>query len=233
MCSRAQSLGWNTRKAHNAHLIWKVRNNHYLVTISEIAQEGAKEKKRDYYSKEPSWLKYRQREFISTGRLQLTVDGAPTRMDGDHFCDGKRQTLEDKLPELFRRLEIYSRQAQANDARRARAKAAEERRHLEATNHATAAFQRDQRWQHFTAMSDRWQALKRRREFLEQVRERAAVLDSFKQRAVLREIELTEEKLTELDPLLNVDSLLPELKTPTRQELAPYLPGELRAQTYC
>lgn len=153
-------------------------------------------------------------------------------MDGDHFRDGKHQMLEDKLPELFRRLEIYSRQAQANEARRTRVKAAEERRHLEATNRANAAFQRNQRWQHFTAMSDRWQALERHREFLEQVRERAAVLDSFKQRAVLREVELAEEKLAELDPLLNLDSLLPELKTPTRQELAPYLPGELRAQSF-
>lgn len=111
---------YRIRKAPHAHLTIGTGGGVYTVKIREIPGRGAKriEPRRWGQPKtEPAWLDDRGWEFISTGRLELLVDG-PGTYGGDHYRDGKFVAVEDKLPQLFQSFDIYRLKAEASERER-------------------------------------------------------------------------------------------------------------------
>jgi hypothetical protein len=121
------------REGRAPHLVFEVGSNQYTVSIREIP--GPNADRQDYSnqsSRDPAWIRSRAWKFIPTGKLELIVDGRFTKMNGDHYREGKRQRLEEKLPEVFRKLEIYQLELEAEARKEAFEKAEYERLRAEA-----------------------------------------------------------------------------------------------------
>jgi len=78
----------------------------YGVRIQEVlgpADEKVDPRCRYQRRTRAAWLDARYSEFVSTGTLELIVDGPGTKYDGDRYRDAKTISVEDKLPRVFAR----------------------------------------------------------------------------------------------------------------------------------
>ena len=103
------------------HLVLRTPRGYYSIKVRELGGPNAPKKERRTWNprpNQPAWIENRDREFISTGRLELTVDGPGTKYDGDHYRDAKTTTVEQKLPDLFRSLEVLRLQGEWEEQER-------------------------------------------------------------------------------------------------------------------
>jgi hypothetical protein len=96
--------------ATKGHLALRTAAGVYSVKIKEISGPGTGKQKPRLWNEpktKPAGIEARGWEFVGTGKLELIVNGPETPYNGAQYRDTKTANVEDKLPDLFRSLEIY------------------------------------------------------------------------------------------------------------------------------
>lgn len=217
---------YRERQADQGHLTLRTTAGQYGIRIRELSGPGGKPQQRHYWgqrSNRARWLEDRDTEFVSTGVLELIVEGPGMAHNGYRPKDTSTITLEERLPRIFRKFEIHRLEAEFREQERAR-KAAERRRRWEAAmEEARARYDEDARWEAFAERSREWHDVRRHREFLAAAREAAALLESKARDELVAHLDFAERALDGRDPLADLGRLLPKVRTPKPDDLKPYL----------
>lgn len=172
------------------------------------------------------WLDARQFEFVSTGALELIVEGPGMGYSGGYrIRDSATMTLDERLPRIFRRIELERLEAEHRAQEREREAAERQHRWEAAMATARSRYDDETRWEAFQTSSEAWYAIARHREFLTAAREAAAALDGSRRDELLAHLDFAEHRLVAADPLRNPDRLLPLVREPKPDDLKPYLDG--------
>jgi hypothetical protein len=157
------------------------------------------------------------------------VDGPGSRYNGDRYRDAKSTTGEDKLPEMFRLVEIYRLRAEWQEQERQR-KAAEKRRRWDAAmEQPKLRYAKQVRWKHSTKRSRDWQAIRRHREFLTAARADTRAVDASRHAELTTQLDLAERSLGEIDAILHLELLTPFVEEPKPGDPKRFLDG----QSFC
>lgn len=150
------------------------------IRIRELSGPGGKPQQRHYgpqRSGRPKWLDFRDTEFVSTGDLELTAEGPGIGFNAYRIRDSRTMALEERLPRVFRRIDIHRLESEWREQERER-QAAERRRRWEAAmEKARTRYDEHARWEVFAERSREWQDVRRDREFLALAMEAADLLD--------------------------------------------------------
>jgi hypothetical protein len=172
---------YRARELRKAHLLLNAPRGLYRVQVREIPAPGGKKvapRRWNEQKNQPSWIQNRGWEFISTGKLELVVDWPGSRYNGDHYRDAKSTTVEDKLPEMFRSVEIYRLRAEWQKQERQWKEAEKRRRREETTEQAKLRYAQHVGWENFEKRSRDWHGIRRHREFLAAARAAIQTIDA-------------------------------------------------------
>lgn len=208
--------------------VWLITDfGDYMVEIKEIPGTGGA--KRDYPQRydqrDPLWIARRSTEFISTGRLELVLDGPLVRYEGEHFRDAKSKTVEDRLPEVFATLDVLQLKVEQQERDRQRAKEDRQRRWEAAMSEAKTAYLRHARWEHFKTLAADAEKLERYRRFLESADVAIRGLPSDEQEGAIEYLGEMRAIVEEIDPIASPKLIVPVVPDPGPNELAPFLNG--------
>jgi hypothetical protein len=199
----------------------------YRAEIKEIpGKGGAKRDYSDRYNKRlPLWLDRRSTEFISTGRLELVLDGPLAPYQGEHFRDAKSKTVENKLPEMFAALDVLKLRVEQQERDRQCAKEDRQRRWEAAVVEAKADFVKHARWEHFKTLANDSEKLDRYRRFLESAEVSIRNLPHEEQDAAGEYLGEMRAAIDALDPIASPTLIVPSVPDPSPDKLAPFLKG--------
>ncbi|GEM32586.1 hypothetical protein NN3_35930 [Nocardia neocaledoniensis NBRC 108232] len=220
--------GGRTQRRVKGRLVLGTSHGAYGVDIKEIPLAGTPKVSPVPYSKRgsvPGWIATRSREFVSTGKLELTVHGPGSTYNGDHYRDAKSIKVEDKLPQLFRSLEIYALRADWNRRELERAAAERRVRWESAMSAATERYAENARWEHFTKRSSEWRLVNQHRDFLAAARKHAELYEGELRSDIMRQLDEAEERIDRLDPVRNLSRIVPHVPDPRPEDLKPFLSG--------
>jgi hypothetical protein len=173
-----------------------------------------------------AWLDGRQFEFVSTGILELIVEGPGLGYSGGYrIRDSATMTLDERLLRVFRRIELHRLEAEHEAQERERAAAERQRRWEAAMTAARTRYDEQARWEAFEAASRSWDEVARHRAFLAAAREAAGALGGRLRGELLAHLDFAERRIDAADPLANPDLLLPRVREPKPDDLKPYLGG--------
>jgi hypothetical protein len=212
--------------SRRGHLNLRIGDEVYSIEVREIAGKGgAKFDGMTWQQRQrlPSWIDRRGWTFISSGKLELILEGRMAPYGGQHFRDAKSLTVEDKLPEVFRTLEIYQLRIEAAEAQKQRAADERRQRWEVAIEQGKLAYFEHARWEHFKERSREWQALGQHRHFLAAS---LAALDGLtpEQRSTADDyLHDMERVVNEIDPLRTPATLVPTIADPTPDQLKPFI----------
>ena len=144
---------------------------------------------------------------------------------GYRIRDSSTLPVEERLPRIFRRIEIHRLEDEVRTQERGREAAERRRRWETAMAEARARYTEQVRWDAFVHRSGDWEAVRRHREFLAAAREAVGGIDGPSRTEVLEQLAFAERRLVELDPLLHPDLVVPEIPDPGPDDLKPYLDG--------
>lgn len=132
------------------HLILESPAGAYGLRISELSAPGGKAIPRRLWGERrtrAAWLDWRDHEFISTGVLELVVDGPGMTHGGARQRDAKTIPLEEKLPRVFRRIEVHRLESEHREEERRREAAERQGRWEAAMAEARAHYDEEARWE--------------------------------------------------------------------------------------
>jgi hypothetical protein len=220
---------YGTRDAGRSHLTLRAPAGTYAVRIQEVSAPSKTPVPRRYgnqRSARAAWLDGRQFEFVSSGVLELVVEGPGMGYSGGcRVRDSATMTLDERLPRVFRRMELHRLEAEHLAQERERAAAERRRRWEAAMAAARARYDEQAHWEAFEGSSREWQAIRRHRTFLAAAREAAGALEGPRRDELVAHLDFAERRLDEADPLGNPDLLLPRVRAPKPDDLKPYLDG--------
>ena len=125
---------YTSRAVSRGHLALGSPAGTYAIRIQEVSARSDKRVEPRRWGERrtrPAWLDARTSEFVSTGVLELVVNGPGTGHSGDRYRDAKTISVEEKLPRVFRAIEIHRLYAEWHEQERRR-EAAERQRRWEA-----------------------------------------------------------------------------------------------------
>jgi hypothetical protein len=198
------------------------------IRVRELSGPGGKPVQRYYgprRSGQPQWLERRDTEFIGTGDLELIAEGPGIGFNAYRIRDSSTMTLDERLPRVFRRIDMERLESEWREQERERAAAERRRRWEAAMAMAKVAHEEQSRWDAFVATSRDWHAIRRHREFLACAREAAASLDGMAHDDLVAHLDFAERRLDELDPIANPTVILPRIPAPKPDDLKPFLDG--------
>ncbi|WP_298868476.1 hypothetical protein [uncultured Microbacterium sp.] len=212
-------------KREAKHLWLATTLGEYSIMIKEIPGSGGA--KRNYYTDYPKgtprWIRARQTEFISTGKLELILDGPRTQYKGEHFRDARSKTVEVKLPEVFALLDKYVLEAEWAERERQRKEAERQVQWEAAMAKAKLDYARHARWEHFKNLAEGSDALRGYRVFLESAQNAVAALPTEARVAATDYLEEMHSIIDELDPIASPSLIVPVVPDPTPEQLKPFL----------
>ncbi|MFD3596364.1 hypothetical protein ACFWU5_26890 [Nocardia sp. NPDC058640] len=223
--------GWQARQAGETvtgQLVLRAPDGAYGVQIKEISVRGtAKVPALPWNERKsvPGWIATRGWEFVSTGKLEVVVRGPGCGYNGDHYRDAKSIKVEDKVPEVFRALEIYALRADWRQRTREREKAERLVRWKGAMSVATERYAENARWGHFKDRAREWQLVNQHREFLAAAREHAERYEGKLRDNIMRQLDEAELRVDHLDPIRNLSRIVPVVPDPQPEDLKPFLEG--------
>jgi hypothetical protein len=201
----------------------------YDIRVQEVSGPSKTPVPRRPWGQRPTraaWLDGRQFEFVSTGVLELVVEGPGLGYSGGYrIRDSATMTLDERLPRVFRRIELHRLEAEHAEQERERAAAERRRRWEAAMAAARAGYDEQARWEAFEAASRSWDAVARHRAFLAAAREAAGALDDRRRGELLAHLDFAERRIDAADPLADPGLLLPRVREPKPDDLEPYLGG--------
>lgn len=225
----SRGLGhYEAQRMHRAHLALRTPAGIYTIQIREIPGRGGQKTNPARYGarkSQPSWLEYRQFEFIGTGRLELVVNGPGTSYSADHYRDLKAARLEDRLPAIFRFFEIHKLRTDREEEKRQQKAATRRLQWESAMAQAKLRYLEQSRWQRFEECSRTWQAVNAHRAFITAAKTSAATYGQPSRDALIKQLELAEQRLDELDPIAQLEQLTAEIPEPKPADLQPFLNG--------
>lgn len=217
------------RETSRAHLTLRAPAGTYAIRIQEVSAPSKTPVPRRSWnqrSTRAAWLDARQFEFVGTGILELILEGPGMGYGGGYrIRDSATMTLDERLPRLFRRIEVHRLEAEHLAQERERAAADRRLRWEAAMVAARARYDEQARWEAFDGSARAWDEIRRRRAFLTAVREAASSIDGPRRDALLAHLDFAERRLDAADPVLNLDLLLPRVQEPKPDDLRPYLDG--------
>ena len=223
---RAQEAAKDSGYAAKGQLALRTAAGMYSLRIKEISGPGTGKVRPRRWNEpktKPAWVEARGWEFVGTGKLELIVNGPETPYNGAQYRDTKTGNVEDKLPDLFRSLEIYQLRTASKEQQRKREKEERHQRWETAMTSAKEQYFEQVRWEHFKENSRTWAALKQHRSFLDAARVAAESYTAGDRDAVLQQLDYAEQTLEAINPLLNLSRIVPEVPEPTPEELKPFL----------
>ena len=201
----------------------------YTVRIQEVSGPSKTPVPRRPWgqrSTRAAWLDGRQFEFVSTGILELIVEGPGLGYSGGYrIRDSATMTIDERLPRIFRRIELHRLEAEHQEQERERAAAERRLRWDAAMAAARSRYDEQARWEAFEAASRSWETIARHRAFLAAAREAAGALDERRREELLVHLDFAERRLDQADPLADPGQLLPRVREPKPDDLEPYLGG--------
>lgn len=220
---------YGRRDAGRDHLTLRAPAGIYTVRIQEVSAPSKTPVPQRYWnqlSARAAWLDSRHFEFVSTGVLELIVEGPGVGSSGGYrIRDSATMTLDERLPRVFRRMELHRLEAEHQAQERER-EAAERRRRWEAAMAAAKTrYEEQARWEAFEASSEAWQAIGRHRAFLAAARGAAAAVDGPQRDELVAHLDFAESRLDAADPVRHPDRLPPLVREPKPDDLKPYLDG--------
>lgn len=206
--------------------IWLITDHgDYSITVKEIGGSGGRtiDYQERHRSKGPAWQTRRNTEFVSTGRLELILDGPFAPYGGQHFRDAKTKTVEDRLPEVFAALDKYKLESERRKEEQRRAELERQRRRDEAIARAKVEYVRHAKWQHFTKLVRGQAKAARQRAFLEAAAGAIAEPSDEERADAQRYLDEMRQRIDEADPLKVPGLIAPTIDEPTVEQLAPFL----------
>ncbi|WP_416442561.1 hypothetical protein AB3K78_09110 [Leucobacter sp. HNU] len=173
----------------------------------------------------PIWVRRRNREFVSTGRLQLGQGTSLSSYGETHLRDARGTLLEEKLPEVFVRFDTWMLEQAEHERLKVLAKERRQRNWEAAMANAKVDYYAAERWKYFVALAEQDERLRTYRDFLARAGTAAESLPSeqrFTANGFLSEIEAS---MKLLDPLASPELLVPDIQKPKSEDLKPYLGG--------
>lgn len=217
------------RETSRAHLTLRAPAGTYAIRIQEVSAPSKTPVPRRSWnqrSTRPAWLDARQFEFVGTGILELILEGPGMGYGGGYrIRDSATMTLDERLPRLFRRIEVHRLEAEHLAQERERAAADRRLRWEAAMVAARARYDEQARWEAFDGSASEWDEIRRRRAFITAVREAASSIDGPRRDALLAHLDFAQRRLDAADPVINLDLLLPRVQEPKPDDLRPYLDG--------
>lgn len=158
--------------------------------------------------------------------LELIVEGPGMGYSGGYrIRDSATLTLDERLPRVFRRIELERLETEHRAEEQERAAAERRRRWEAAMAAARTRYDEQARWEAFEESSSAWHAIQRHREFLAAAREAVGALDGPHRDGLAAHLDFAERRLDEVDPLVHPELLLPRVGEPKPDDLRPYLAG--------
>lgn len=227
---KPQNLYRTANSVEHGNLWLETEYGLYGVEIKEISGSGSRKFNDlgltwDQQRRYPAWIRRRNREFVSTGRLQL---GQGTSLSGygeTYLSDARGTTLEEKLPEVFVRFDTWMLEQAERKRLETLAKERRKRNWEAAMADAKAEYFIAERWKHFAALAEQDKQFRQYKDFLaraEALIDRLPSEQRFAAAGFLSEIEAT---LKRRDPLVSPEHLIPEVPDPKAEDLKPHLHG--------
>lgn len=219
---------YTARSIGRCHLALRSPAGVYGVRIQEISAP------RDKTAGPRTWsgrrthtasLDAHRSESPSTVALELIVEGPGTGYSGDRYRDAKTISVEDKLPRVFRAIEIHRLEAELREQERQR-EASERRRRWEAAMaEARRRYDDRIRWDAFVQRSRDWRDVAAHREFLAAAREALVEYSGPRREDLAAHLEFAQRRLDELDPISHLELILPAVPDPKPDDLKSFLHG--------
>lgn len=217
---------YRAREVERAHLVLRAPGGIYSIRVREVvSQIEAPLEPTRLRRGQVAWPVARKVEMVSTGVLEVIVEGVGMGYSGDRFRDSKTITLEEKLPRIFRAIEIERLRAKWRGQERERAAVERRDRWEIAMAEARVKYEEQTRWDAFVARSNEWDAIVRHRRFLAAARDAIASLDGSQRDAIDAILVSAKHRLDQVDPISHPEMLLPDIKSPKPDDLRPFLEG--------
>jgi len=219
---------YGRRDTSRGHLTLRAPAGTYAIRIQEVSAPSTTTVPRRAWnqrSTRAAWLDHRQFEFVSSGVLELIVEGPGMGYSGYRIRDSATMTLDERLPRVFRRIELERLENEHRAEEQERAAAERRRRWEAAMAAARTAYDERARWEAFAESSSEWHAIRRHREFLAAARTAAAAVGGPHHDELLAHLDFAERRLDATDPLVTPELQLPRVRAPKPDDLRPYLDG--------
>ena len=216
---------YRAREVERAHLVLCAAGGIYSIRVREVvSQIEAPLDPTPSRRGQVAWPVARSVKVVSTGVLEVILEGAGMGYSGDRFRDSKTITVEEKLPRIFRAIEIERLRGEWRGQERERAAAERRDRWEIAMAEARVKYEEQTKWNAFVARSNEWEAILRHRRFLTAARAATAAVSGVSDDidAFLASAELL---LDRHDPILHPELILPNVKPPMPDDLRPFLDG--------
>lgn len=199
----------------------------YGIRIQEVSasSDTVVDPVRRYRRTRAAWLDARHTEFVGTGLLELIVYGLGAGVDGDRYRDSTTIAIEDRLPQLFKSIEVYRLQGEAREQEREQEAADRQRRWEAAMVEARLRYERQVRWDAFERHARDWRSGNSYREFLIADRQAVESFHGQERDAITAQLDLAERTPDETDPVRHPDLLVVDVPDPKPDDLKPYLDG--------
>lgn len=211
----------NDGEPADRHLVIEIDGFTYPITIKEISDSGGGSVDYHARAKLPGWQQRRQTSFISTGRLQFSLDHAWNGRQHE-FRDSKRSTLDDSLPQLLREIEIRHLEDQARHTAEEEAEARKRKRWEKAMRDAEADLQFDHKATRLRDQMSAWHEVRSIRGYADAMKATLAGMPDDARGETEAWIEWAEAYAARLDPLTR-KLAVPANRSFTASDLTPYL----------
>jgi len=199
----------------------------YRLRIRERAGPGRESQGyRPHGRRLPRWQEVRHTTFVPTGELRITIeegygrDGRPAE-----FRDGKRESLEERLPALLREPEIRAREDDWRRQEQKRQADLQLRRWEQAIEQAKLDFREAQRAAVLSDQLQQWRLARDLDLYLSEMAAAVTALPGKTERAAAEQwLAWVREYRRAVDPLRQPICMPPDRK-PSKEELKPFLDG--------
>jgi hypothetical protein len=198
----------------------------YQIRLRELGRQGGASLPFTAHRTLPRWQAVRHAEFVPTGILQLTI-GSGYRRDSRpaEFKDTSKASLEDQLPALLRELEIRAREDAHRRLQEERQAEQKRRRWERAMEQARHEFHEAARIEELTRQLEAWRLANDLGQYLSAMREKIATITNKSARAAAENwLAWVGQYHKTIDPLASSLEMPPE-RTPSREDLRPFLRG--------
>ena len=211
----------NDDEPADRHLVIEIDGFTYPIKIKEISEPGGGPVDYHARAKLPGWQQRRQTAFISTGRLQLSLDHSWNGRQHE-FRDSKRSTLDDALSQLLREIEIRHLEDQARRSAKEEAEARQRKRWEKAMSQAEADLQFDHKATRLRDQISAWHEVRSIRGYAEAMKDTLAGISDEAPVEAEAWIEWAEAYAARLDPLVRKLAVPVDLSF-TASDLTTYL----------
>ena len=204
--------------SRDGHISIRVRSHSTALRVHEEGLPSRTHWQRTHWGSKDKY------PTIGSGQLKIELCGYSSGNRQSHWADRKKWSLEDKIPDILREIEIQADERDAAQLAREQAAAERRRRWEAAIEAAKVSLTEAHRARHLRAQAHQWREIHELRAYLDAMRHAAgAITDPEKATAAGDWIAWAEHHLETTDPLAALATPDPPEATP--DALKPFLQG--------